>query len=177
VPGSRLLVLVTCRAAAGDPWRAALGDLARLPGFHVVRLAPLSQTAVAEILHQAGLTVDLGLARVVHARSEGNPLYVATLARVLATQPVIAPDADTVAQIAGGSAEVGRLVWSLLRDLDDSARGLLAAASVLGTDFAAALAAEVCQTSQDVTRALSAAEGSGLVTRRPDRPDSGSRTP
>ncbi len=172
LPGSRLLVLVTCRDTAGDPWRASLGDLARLPGLQVLRLAPLSEAAVAEILHAAGMAMDPELARAAHARSEGNPLYVTTLARVLATQPGTAPDADAVTQIAGGSAEVGRLVSSLLRDLDDSARGLLAAASVLGTDFGATLAAEVCGTSQDVTRVLSAAEASGLVTRRPDRPGS-----
>ena len=53
------------------------------------------------------------------------------------------------AQIAGGSAEAGRLVSSLLRDLDDSARGLLAGASVLGTDLGATLTAEVCTTSQE----------------------------
>ena len=172
LPGSRLLVLVTCRDTAADPWRASLGDLARLPGLQVLRLAPLNEAAVADILHAAGIAMDPELARAVHARSEGNPLYVATLARVLATQPGIAPDADTVAQIAGGSAEISRLVSSLLRDVDDSCCGLLAAASVLGTDFGATLAAEVCETSQDVTRVLSAAEATGLVTRRPDRPGS-----
>src|SRR5208283_4968908 len=119
------LVLVTCRDTAGDPWRASLGDLARLPGLQVLRLAPLSEAAVAEILHAAGMAMDPELARAAHARSEGNPLYVTTLARVLATQPGTAPDADAVTQIAGGSAEVSRLVSSLLRDLDDSARGLL----------------------------------------------------
>jgi len=172
LPGSRLLVLVTCRDTAADQWRASLGDLARLPGLQVLRLAPLNEAAVADILHAAGIAMDPELARAVHARSEGNPLYVATLARVLATQPGIAPDADTVAQIAGGSAEISRLVSSLLRDVDDSGCGLLAAASVLGTDFGATLAAEVCETSQDVTRVLSAAEATGLVTRRPDRPGS-----
>jgi predicted ATPase/DNA-binding CsgD family transcriptional regulator len=172
LPGSRLLVLVTCRDTAADPWRASLGDLARLPGLQVLRLAPLNEAAVADILHAAGIAMDPELARAVHARSEGNPLYVATLARVLATRPGIAPDADAVTQIAGGSAEISRLVWSLLRDVDDSGRGLLAAASVLGTDFGATLAAEVCETSQDVTRVLSAVEATGLITRRPDRPGS-----
>ena len=56
---------------------------------------------------------DPDVARLVHARSEGNPLYVATLARVLAAQPGTAPDADSVAHIAGGSAEISQLVSSL----------------------------------------------------------------
>jgi len=84
LPESRLLVLATCRDTAGDPWRASLGHLARLPGVQMLRLAPLSETAVADILRAAGVIMDPELARFVHARSEGNPLYVITLARVLA---------------------------------------------------------------------------------------------
>ena len=167
LPGSRLLVLVTCRDAAGDAWRALLGELARLPGAQVLRLAPLGRAAVADMLGTVGLTADPGLADLVHARSEGNPLYVVTLARLLAARPGIAADADAVAQIAGGSAEVNHLVSSLLRDLDDGCRGLLAAASVLGTDFSCALAVAVRGTSQEVTGALAAAEAGGLLTRQP----------
>jgi DNA-binding NarL/FixJ family response regulator len=169
LPESRLLVLATCRDTAGDPWLASLGNLARLPGVQVLRLAPLSETAVAGILQAAGVTMDLELARFVHARSEGNALYVTTLARVLAAQPGAAADADAVARIAAGSAEVSHLISALLRDLDDGASGLLAAASVLGAEFDSGLAAAVSGTSQNATGALSAAQASGLVTRQQDR--------
>ena len=170
LPGSRLLVLATCRDTAGDPWRTSMADLTRLPGVHILQLAPLSETAVAGLLRAAGVTTDPELARFVHARSEGNALYVTTLARVLAAQPGAAADADAVARIAAGSAEVSHLVASLLRDLDDGASALLAAASVLGADFDSGLAAAVAGTSQDPARALSAAEACGLVSRQPDRP-------
>ena len=170
LPASRLLVLATCRDTAGDPWRAALGDLARLPGLQMMRLAPLGEAAVDKILQTAGVAADPDVARFVHARSEGNPLYVATLARVLAAQPGTAPDTDTVARIAGGSAEISHLVSSLSGGLDDGARGLLAAASVLGTEFGSELAASVCGADEDVLAALAAAEGGGLVTRRLNRP-------
>ena len=165
-------MLATCRDTAGDPWRTSIADLARLPGVHILRLAPLSETAVAGLLRAAGVTADPELARFVHARSEGNALYVTTLARVLAAQPGAAADADAVARIAAGSAEVSHLVASLLRDLDDGTCALLAAASVLGADFDSGLAAAVAGTSQDGARALSAAETRGLVTRQPDRPGS-----
>jgi DNA-binding CsgD family transcriptional regulator len=170
LPGSRLLVVATCRDAAGEPWRVLLGELARLPGAQVLRLAPLDQAAVARMLRAAGLGVDSGLAELVHARSEGNPLYVATLARLLAAQPGIAADADAVARIAGGSAEVSHLVSSLVQDLDQDVRGLLAAASVLGTDFGVGLAAAVRGTGPEVTGALSVAAARGLVTRPPGEP-------
>ncbi len=172
LPGSRLLVLATCRDTTGNPWGAALADLARLPGLHVLRLAPLGAAAVDEILRAAGLAADPDLARFVHARSEGNPLYVATLARVLAAQPGPVPDTDTVARIAGGSAEISHLVSSLSDGLDDGARELLAAASVLGTEFGSGLAASVSEAGQDVPTALAAAEAAGLAARRLDRPGS-----
>ena len=172
LPGSRLLVLATCRDTAGDPWRTSMADLARLPGVQILRLAPLNEAAVAGILRAAGVTTDPELARLVHARSEGNALYVTTLARVLAAQPGAAADADAVARIAAGSAEVSHLVASLLRDLDDGASALLAAASILGADFDSSLAAAVAGTSQDAASALSAAEACGLVSRQPDRPGS-----
>jgi predicted ATPase/DNA-binding CsgD family transcriptional regulator len=170
--GSRLLLLVTCRDTAGDTWRTLLGDLARLPGAQVLRPAPLGRGAVKDMLCAGGVTVDPGLADLVHARSEGNPLYVVTLAQLLAARPGIAADADAVAQIAGGSAEVSHLVSSLLRYLDDGCRGLLAAASVLGTGFSAPLAATVRGTSQEVTGALAAAEAGGLLTWQPGQPGS-----
>jgi DNA-binding CsgD family transcriptional regulator len=172
LPGSRLLVLATCRDAAGDPWRATLGDLARLPGLQVLGLTPLAEAAVAEILKAAGLTADPALARAVHARSEGNALYVTTLARVLAAQPGPGLDTDAVTRAAGGSAQVSHLVSALLRDVDGNTRAVLAAASAFGTDFDAGLVAAVCETSRDVTGALSAAEAAGLVARRPNRPGS-----
>jgi DNA-binding NarL/FixJ family response regulator len=172
LPSARLLVLATCRDSADDPWRTALGDLARLPGLQVMHLAPLGEAAVDEILHAAGVAMDQDLVRFVHARSEGNPLYVATLARVLAAQPGTGYDTDAVTRIAGSSAEVSRLVSSLSDGLDDGARDLLAAASVLGTEFDSGLAAAVCGVSQDAPAALSAAQVKGLVSRVPNRPDS-----
>jgi len=172
LPSSRLLVLATCREGAGDPWRASLADLARLPGLQVMRLAPLGEAAVDQIMQAAGVSTHSDLVRFVHVRSEGNPLYVATLARVLAAQPGAGYDTDAVARVAGGSAEISHLVSSLSDGLDDGARDLLAAASVLGTEFASDLAAAVCGVAGDATAGLSAAGARGLVTQWPNRPDS-----
>ncbi len=172
LPGSRLMVVATCRDTAGDPWRDALGDLARLPGLQMLRLAPLTEAAVAEVLQAAGLAADRDRARSVHARSEGNPLYVATMARLLAARPGGESDGDTLARVAGASAQISHLVSSLLRDLDPAARELLVAASVLGGDFDADLAGAVGGTSTDVGGSLAAAEAVGLVARLPHQPGS-----
>ena len=171
LPASRLLVLATCREGAGDPWRTTLGDLARLPGLQVMPVPPLGEAAVDEILKTAGLAADPDLARFVHARSEGNPLYVATLARVLAARPEAAADSDVVARVAGASAQISHLVSSLTASLDEGTRDLLAAASVLGTEFGVELAGAVGgRASPDVLAALAAAEACGLVTGLASRP-------
>jgi DNA-binding CsgD family transcriptional regulator len=172
LPGSRLLLLATCRDTAGDPWRAALGDLARLPGLRVLPLAPLSEDDVAEILRGCGLPAGPDLTRAVHARSEGNPLYATTLARVLAAQPGLARDAEAVTRIAGGRPEIRHLVSALIRDIDDDGRAVLAAASVLGTEFGSGLVTAVCGAGPDVTAALPAAETAGLVSRLAGQPGS-----
>jgi predicted ATPase len=95
---------------------------------------------------------------------------VATLARVLAARPEAAPDSDTVTRVAGASAEISHLVASLTGALDEGAHGLLAAASVLGTEFGAELAAAVGGDGQGVLAALTQAEACGLVTGMPNRP-------
>ena len=171
LPESRLLVLATARDGAGDPWRTALGDLARLPARRTLRLAALNEAALAAIMKGAGVTVT-PLSRMVHARSEGNPLYVTTLARLLAREPGYLADEHALSRIVGSSAEVSGLVRSLLRGLDDDAAAVLAAASVLGEVFDLPLVAAVGQPAGEVRAALAAAEQRGLVSPLPGRPGS-----
>ena len=170
LPQSRLLVLATSREATDGPARAALGDLARLPGLHMLRLGALDEAALAGILRAAGVTVTPELARVVRVHARGNPLYVTTLARLLVTEPGGPLDEHTLARVVGGSAEVSGLVRSLLRGLDDEACAVLAAASVLGEAFDPALVADVGPESAEVLRALAAAEHRGLASPSPGRP-------
>ena len=167
---SRLLVVATCRDVAGGQWRESLGDLARLPGLQLLRLGALRAAEVTGILAAAGVSVDAGLADLIQARSEGNPLYVSTLARVLAGSPATALDTDAVARIVGGSAEVSHLVTSLLRGLEPEVSAAVTAASVLGGDFTPDLVTSVCGTAGDLASALSAAAASGLVAPVPGRP-------
>jgi DNA-binding CsgD family transcriptional regulator len=167
---SRLLIVATCRDVAGDEWRQSLGDLARLPGLQLLRLGALRAADVTGILGAAGVSMDRNLAELVEARSEGNPLYVSTLARVLAVSPARALDTDAVARIVGSSAEVSHLVTALLRGLDAEASAAVAAASVLGADFTPDLVRSLCGTADDMASALSAAAASGLVAPVPGRP-------
>ena len=172
LPESRLLVLATARDGAGDPWRAALGDLARLAARRMLRLAALNEAALAAIMKAAGVTVTPALSRLVYARSGGNPLYVTTLARLLAREPGYPADERALSRFVGSSAEVSGLVQSLLHGLDDDAAAVLAAASVLGEALDPALVAAVGQPASEVPAALAAAEQRGLVSPLPGRPGS-----
>ena len=172
LPESRLLVLATARDGAGDPWRAALGNLARLAARRMLRLAALNEAALAAIMKAAGVTVTPALSRLVYARSGGNPLYVTTLARLLAGEPGYPADERALSRFVGSSAEVSGLVQSLLHGLDDDAAAVLAAASVLGEALDPALVAAVGQTASEVPAALAAAEQRGLVSPLPGRPGS-----
>ena len=164
LPESRLLVLATARDGAGDPWRAALGDLARLAARRMLRLAALNEAALAAIMKAAGVTMTPALSRMVYARSGGNPLYVTTLARLLAREPGYPADERALSRFVGSSAEVSGLVQSLLHGLDDDAAAVLAAASVLGETLDPALVAAVGQTASEVSAALAAAEQRGLIS-------------
>lgn len=168
--GSRLLVVATCRDVAGGQWRESLGELARLPGLQLLRLGALRAADVTDILGTAGVSVGPDLAELVQARSEGNPLYASTLARLLAARPATAMDTDEVARIVGSSPEVSHLVTSLLRGLDPEVSAAVAAASVLGGDSTPDLVKSVCGTADDMASALSAAAVSGLVAPVPGRP-------
>jgi DNA-binding CsgD family transcriptional regulator len=172
LPESRLLVLATARDGAGDPWRTALGDLSRLPAGRRLRLAALNEAALAAIMKAAGVTMTPALSRMVRARSDGNPLYVTTLARLLAREPGCLADERALSRVVGSSAEVSGLVRSLLRGLDDGAAAVLAAASVLGEVFDPALVAAVGQPAGEVTSALAAAQQRGLVSPLLGRPGS-----
>jgi DNA-binding CsgD family transcriptional regulator len=66
LPGSRLLVLATCRDVADDPWRTTLGDLARLPGLRVLPPPPLGEAAAARASRLAG--------ELAQAIGAGDPL-------------------------------------------------------------------------------------------------------
>jgi len=95
--GSRLLVVGAYRdvdPALGDPLSSTLAELVREPNTGQIALAGLSEAAVGEHLARVtGTSPALGLARAVHARTEGNPLFVVELVRLLKTEGRIAqPD-------------------------------------------------------------------------------------
>jgi DNA-binding winged helix-turn-helix (wHTH) protein/predicted ATPase len=156
---ARLLVLGTYRPAdavvQAHPVRRVTYEL-QVHGQGVeLALGALAEAEVAAYLRQrfgAGAQ-PAGLARVLHQRTEGNPLFLVTVAEELVRRGVVQPGpagwalAGSVAAVSGAVPEsLRQLVEQQLEQLPPEAQQLLEAASIVGLEFtAAAVAAAVEQ--------------------------------
>jgi DNA-binding NarL/FixJ family response regulator len=135
LPHTRALVLATFRETVAGPLPELLPDLLRADGTRAVRLAGLSQQDIAQWLRrlQAGGDQQELSGRLL-ARTGGNPLFVRLLV-----------ERGTGGVGAGLSEfpELRQLVLGRLGGLDDRARELVDAASVLGERIDPQLLAEV----------------------------------
>jgi DNA-binding CsgD family transcriptional regulator len=111
------LVLATYRddeVGAGHPLAATFGDLSSSAGVERLGVVPLSVDGVRRLAEEAGSTLD---PRLLHERTAGNAFYVT---EVLAAAGSNVPDTVRDAVLARSSR------------LSEGARGVLAAAAVLG---------------------------------------------
>ena len=148
---ARLLLAGTYRP--GDA-AAPIGDAAaelRLRGLaEELPLAELDPAAVADVLARRlpGAEVPAELARLVHRRTDGVPLFVVQLAQAWAESGDLSSAGDRW-QLATGPDGAGpevpddlrRLLELQLRRLDPDDLAMLEAAAVGGVEFAAATAA------------------------------------
>ena len=129
-----------------DPFSAQLPNLVREAGAHRLRLRPLGEGAVRELV---GMRYRLAegdadrLLAYLRERAEGNPFFLGELLRAL--------EEDGLLRLAGARLNLGDLAHvrlpALLRQvidrrlarLGEAARGLLAAAAVVGQEVPLAL--------------------------------------
>jgi predicted ATPase len=135
---ARLLLMASYRPAeavlSGHPLRAVQQELQAHRLGHELALGPLSEAAVAEYLsaRSPGGLPD-GLARRLHQRTEGHPLFLVHLVDDWLVQGL--HDLDSV------PASVLAVIEKQLERLSDDERRVLEGASVAGVEFAAAAAA------------------------------------
>jgi DNA-binding CsgD family transcriptional regulator len=146
------LAIVTLRTGEGDP-PPGLTELARERGVRTLTLGPLppdaSRDLLAAVLNRAP---DGVLAHDVHDRTNGNPLFVIEVARLVGR--------------GGGPipASVREAVRRRLAVLSVSCRGLVCAAAVLGLDVDVPLLAAVSdRATAAIHAALDEAERAGLL--------------
>jgi eukaryotic-like serine/threonine-protein kinase len=132
---ARLLVVGTYRDTelhAPQPLVQTLGELARVHPPRRITLRGLTRAQVARYLAMtAGVEPDDALVDSVHAKSEGNPFFVAEIVRLLSAEGRLesSPDEITIPH------EVRELVGRRLAPLRAQCREALAIAAVIGRDF------------------------------------------
>ena len=151
---ARLLVVGTYRPADALAGGAPIGDAGaelRLRGLaNELRLGELGPQAVAAVLGRGlpGADVPEELARLVHRRTDGVPLFVVQLAQAWTDAGVLRPASgrwELAPRPPGDDPEVPddlrRLLELQLERLDAADLAMLEAAAVGGVEFAAATAA------------------------------------
>jgi len=132
---SRLLVVGAYRdvdPTLRAPLTSALAELVREPHTDQIGLSGLSSANVAEYVQlSTGIEPAPGLVEAIHARTEGNPLFVAEAVHLLAAEGRVGK-ADAPIRIPPG---VRAVIGRRLARLSEPCRALLVPASVMGREF------------------------------------------
>jgi hypothetical protein len=139
----------------------ALADIAREGAY--LPLPPLDRGGISALVASAaGPAFDEALVDAVERATEGNPLFLGELLRLLAAR-------GDFAQLSGGAAlpipdTVREVLGRRIARLQPETRVVLGAASVIGRDFATALlAAATGRPAAELERALDEADRAALV--------------
>jgi eukaryotic-like serine/threonine-protein kinase len=132
---ARLLVVGMYRDTelhAQHPLTQTLFELARVRPPRRIALRGLTRAEVARyIAMTAGVEPDEVLVSAVHAKSEGNPFFVAEIVRLLSAEGQL----DTVPGAIAIPHEVRELIGRRLAPLGPACREALAIAAVIGREF------------------------------------------
>ncbi|MGH2740296.1 MAG: ATP-binding protein [Actinomycetota bacterium] len=153
-----------------DPLLRSVGQLNRQKATRLLPLVGLSEREVGELVRlTTGREVPDALVREVHRKTEGNPLFVGEIVRLLAAEGRLQPDATTVPiSIPEGAHQViGRRLDRLSRDCLD----VLTVASVLGREFGLDVLAQTSRLARgDLIRLLDEAATARAVGEVPGVP-------
>jgi predicted ATPase len=149
---ARLLILATYRPVEvighGRPLRTMLTELRRHDQCNEQALSYLSETEVTAYLrHRFGSAQAMpsALTQALHQRTNGNPLFLVSVADDLDLQTALANGGEAGGMDAGAStvaqtlpSNLKQLIEDDVEQLDPDAQALLEAASVAGRTFAIA---------------------------------------
>ncbi len=148
---ARILVLGTYRdseVVPGHPLFHTLGELTRQASFHRVPLRGLGREEVGQIIRATGGVVPpQELVTMVHWQTDGNPLFVSEVVRLLAQQGMFALErleelSSWTFVLPEGIREV---ISRRFERLPSEARQVLSAASVIGREFDLVLLGRLCR--------------------------------
>jgi len=135
---AHVVVVATLRDVAlaqGQPLAETLGELVREQVSERLELGGLGPDEVAELMtRMAGPAPPAALVSRVHARTEGNPLYVVEVARALLANGGFEAAGDEALAIP---ATVRMAIGRTLGTLSAAAHGTLTQAALFGREFSA----------------------------------------
>ena len=127
------------------PLAETLGELTRERLFQRVLLRGLSQQDVGRFIEvAAGVDPLSGLAEAVHTQTEGNPLFVTEVGRLLVQEGALTPDPSPSGRGVGGEGDswtvripegVREVIGRRLNRLSQRCNEALTIASVVGREF------------------------------------------
>jgi predicted ATPase/DNA-binding CsgD family transcriptional regulator len=134
--GCALLLVITYRdleLSRRHPLSGTLGELARQPGFQRLRLLGFSRPETMRMIGLAGgVGVPAALADALHDQTEGNPLFVGEMTRLLLQEGRLDGTPWTAQRIPEGIKEV---IGRRLNRLSASTNQVLASAAMIGRGF------------------------------------------
>jgi AAA ATPase domain len=165
--GARLLVVATYREVTAAPPAGvgdAVGQLVR--DGQLLTLRGLGLNDVKGLIEAlSGVAASEAKVTAVHERTEGNPLFVREVVRLLATEAALERPGRLAVPIPGS---VRAVLQRRLAPLSADAVGVLSAAAVVGQEFDLALVGPTCQLPvQRVLGALAEAAALGIVAEEP----------
>jgi len=145
-----------------------LAALTRIPGHRRITLGPLSVADVATLVHrETGQPPTDAVTRRVFERTDGNPLFVRELSRLLAGSGQLSE--TTAGQ--GVPPTIRDVVLNLSSGLDDAARELLQLAALIGRDVELGLLTRAAGLDvQTCLRRLEPVEALGVLRSASDDP-------
>jgi DNA-binding SARP family transcriptional activator len=155
-----------------DPLAETLAELRRLPVTRTLPLLGLPEADVASFVSlTTGLVPAAHVVSTLHRATDGNPLFVREVVRLLATEEALAAVVDDEAWRRIVPESVRAVIRRRLRHLSDNCRLVLVLASVLGREFELAALERVSEVSGDhLLDVLDEAGREGVVTDVPGQP-------
>ena len=172
--GARLLLVGAYRdvdPVVQEPLASSLAELAREPAVSHLRLGGLDRAGVADYIERsAGRSPAGALVTAIHSTTEGNPLFVSELVRLLEAEGGLELPEDAAPQVRVPPG-VRDVIRSRLGRLPPESGRALATASVLGREFGFEALEQVSDLAgETLLEALDAATAAAILVDVPRAP-------
>ena len=172
----RILLVGTYRddeRPVDHPLATALAELIRSRSTRLITLRGLAPAEVADFIRvTAGFAADEQLATVVYDKTEGNPLFVQEVTRLLLEEGTLAPHGSGAPAVVHLPRSVRDVIRRRLAPLSTASLEVLSLACVMGREFSVAALARVREQSlSEVLGSLEESRLAGVVAEAPGSRD------